>query len=144
MTLMEMVVIIVVIGLAIPALLTNFATISRRAVSSEAIADGTMYAEQLMEEITSKDFVDPSQTGNTALGPNGSETYPDYNDVDDYAGYTGTAGGYSLSVAVVYASLSGSTWVVSATPTDFKLITVTVSNARSRLNAALTALAAAY
>lgn len=143
-TLMEMVVIITVIGLAIPAMLNNFASISIRAIRSEAVADAAFYSQQMMEEVKAKAFVDPGEPNNTALGPNGSEAYPGFNDIDDYDNYARNEGAYSISVSVVYADLNGSSWEVSPDPTGYKLVTVTARNARDMVNSSMATLVAAY
>ena len=121
-----MVVIIVVMGLAIPALLNNWADLSWRSVQSEIIADETFYAQALLEEIKSKEFVDPDYPDDQALGPNSGETYPYFDDVDDYNGFDNTTAGFRRTVAVDYANLTSSTWQHSAVYTDFKRIKVSV------------------
>lgn len=139
-TLVEMIIVIVVVGMAVPALMTNFATVSVRSLKAEAVGDAAFYAEQLLEEIGSKEFVDPDASGNTALGPNSGESYPAYNDVDDFAGFTQTDGPFTTAVAVNYANLSGTTWVTTATATDYKLVTITVRNARNMVNTVMSTL----
>jgi len=127
LTLFEMVTIIVVMGLAIPVLLNMWADVARRSGRSEAIAEATFYAEELMEEIKSKAFEDPNQT--PGFGPESGEGGRlNYDDVDDFNGYSDSpAVGYNRSCVVNYMTLSVSTWVVSGSPTDFKRISVTVS-----------------
>jgi Tfp pilus assembly protein FimT len=122
-----MVVIIVVVGLAIPALLNNWAGLSWRSVQSEIIADETFYSQALLEEIKSKEFVDPNDPNNQALGPNSGETYPNFDDVDDYNGFDNTTAGFRRRVVVDYVTLTSSTWQYSASYTDFKRIKVSVS-----------------
>ncbi len=143
-TLIEMVAVIVVLGMAIPTLLTAFSSAAWRASRSENIADATFYAQQLMEEVKSKRFdesVTPPWT--RTLGSDGGETYPDYDDVDDFNGYADTpAAGFTRSVVVDFVRLSGSTWgnctfagncVAAATCTNcneccYKRVQVTVAN----------------
>jgi len=139
-TLVEMIVVIVVVGMAIPALMTNFATVSTRSLKSEAVGDATFYAEQLLEEIGSKAFVDPDYSGNTALGPNNGESYPGYNDVDDFANFSQVNGPFTTTVTVNYANLSGTDWTTVTSATDYKLVTVTVRNARNMVNAVMNTL----
>lgn len=55
-TLMEMLAVIVLMGAAIPPLLTMWADIAWRSGRTEAIADAQFYAQELMEEIKSKSF----------------------------------------------------------------------------------------
>lgn len=109
-TLIEMVAVIVVLGLAIPALLTMWADVAWRSARSEAIADATFYAQELMEEIKSKKFEDPDQT--PVFGPESGESgHSNYDDVDDFNGYSDSpATGYNRCVTVDYVTLSGSNW----------------------------------
>jgi type II secretory pathway pseudopilin PulG len=146
LTLIELIVIIVVMGLAIPALIANLANITWRSAQSQAMGDSLSYARSLLEEIKAKDFSDPDDPDNMTLGVNAEDVYPNYNDVDDYNGYNDTpASGFSRRVAVDYVNLSASQWFVSADPTDFKRIKVTVSsNARSSGNITLEYVASAY
>lgn len=141
-TLIEMVAVIVVLGVAIPPLLTMWADVAWRASRSEALADATFYAQELMEEIKSKRFVDPEDPTNTALGSNG-ETYPNFDDIDDFNNYSVSISGYNCCVTVDYLTLNGSVWqgncnpnnpttctpatCVSANATDYKRVIVRVS-----------------
>lgn len=134
MTLIEMLVIIVVIGMAVPAMLTNFASLSLRAIRSEAVADAVFHAEQLMEEITARPFVDPDDKENTLIGPNSGESYQDFDDIDDYNGYPRISGAYTMSAAVSYVTLNTAKWVESPNTTDFKRVRVTVKNDRNMVN----------
>ena len=146
-TLIEMVAIIAVVGLAIPPLMLMWQDLSYRSARATAISQATFYAQELMEEIKSKDFVDPDDPTNPALGPNG-ETYPNFDDVDDFNGYSenpiSDAPGYNRCVTVDYADLSESTWAGNCSPpnpadcnpptcnpedaTDYKRIRVLVSH----------------
>ncbi len=143
-TLIEMVAVIVVLGMAIPTLLTAFSSAAWRSSRSENIADATFYAQELMEEVKSKGFdenITPPWT--KTLGPDSGETYPNFDDIDDFNGYSDTpAAGFTRSVAVDFVRLSGSTWgsctfsgncVAATTCTScneccYKRIQVTVSN----------------
>jgi len=130
LTLFEMVTIIVVMGLVIPVLLNMWADVARKSGRSESMAEATFYAQELMEEIKSKDFADPTQT--PVFGPESGESgRSDYDDVDDFNGYSDPpASSYTRSCVVDYVELSGSTWgAATSPPTDFKRITVTVSRA---------------
>jgi MSHA pilin protein MshD len=128
-TLIEMIVIIVVIGIAIPVLMRMWADLALRSTDSEVIADSTFLAGGLMEEIKSKKFVDPQEPSNTLLGPNSGEVYPAFDDVDDYNNFTDTPQpSYKRQVWVSYSSLDGaSAWKPVGTPTDYKYIKVNVS-----------------
>jgi MSHA pilin protein MshD len=133
-TLIEMVAVIVVLSLAIPALLTMWADVAWRSVRSEAIGDAAFYAQQLMEEIKSKRFDENDSSPWTSnLGPEPGETITgtgdsSFDDVDDYNGYSDNpAIDYSRSCTVDYVELSDSTWqAATSPPTDFKRIRVAV------------------
>lgn len=147
LTIIELVVVIVVLGLAIPPLLTMWANVAWRSAASEFLADSAFYAQTLMEEIKSKNFDEnASSPWSAALGPEGGETYPNYNDVDDFNGYTNSpAAGYTRSAAIDYVRLSGSTWTTSASATDYKRIVVTISRASGHvIPVTLTALVSAH
>lgn len=129
LTLIELIVIIVVLGVAIPVLLRMWADVALRSSRAEAIAEATFYAEELMEEIRSKDFVDPEDRNNPNLGPNSGEgNRSEYDDVDDFNGYLDNpTAGYTRRCTVDYVTLNGTLWVSSAGTTNFKRITVSVS-----------------
>lgn len=143
-TLIEMVAVIVVVGVSIPPLMLAWQNLGYRSARAEAMSQGTFYAQDLMEEIKSKDFVDLDDPTNTALGPNG-ETYPNFDDVDDFNSYSDNPDtGYNRCVTVDYVALSDSTWGGTCTPsnptdcnspscnpadaTDYKRIQVLVSH----------------
>jgi len=142
-TLIEMVAVIVVVGLAIPPLMLMWQNVAYSSGRSATISQATFYAQELMEEIKSKEFVDPEDSTNPALGPNG-ETYPNFDDVDDFNGHSDSVTGYSRCVTVDYVNLNGSNWGGNCTPdtptnctppncassdaTDYKRIRVLVSH----------------
>jgi MSHA pilin protein MshD len=135
-TLIEMVIIISVLGVAIPGLLKNWADVSWRSVGSELLADATFYARGLLEEIQSKNFDEktaPNPSWSTTLGADTGETSSSlFDDVDDFNGYSDLpGGGFTRTVAVAYILLSGSSWVDATpaqSPTDYKRVTVTVAH----------------
>lgn len=134
LTIIELVVVIVVLGLAIPPLLTSWANIGWRSVRSEALADATFYAQALLEEIKSKRFDEnTSSPWSSLLGPETGESRSGsgasaFDDVDDYNGYSDSpATRYNRSATVDYAALSGTTWQNSGSISNFKRIAVTVS-----------------
>ena len=123
----ELIVIITVLGLSIPVLLTMWADVAWRSARWESLADANFYAQQLMEEIKSKEFVDPDDAANTVLGPNGTESYPNYNDVDDFNGYSDIQDSkYSRCVTVDYVSLPSNVWVGTCNPAQPVSCTVPV------------------
>lgn len=112
-TLIEMVSVIVVLGVSIPILLTMWADVAWRSSRSEVISDAIFYAQQLMEEVKSKGYdqnTSPPWTNPANLGPDGGETYPNFNDVDDFNNYSDTVNRYNRSVSVKYVYLNGNNW----------------------------------
>jgi type II secretory pathway pseudopilin PulG len=115
--LIELVAVLVVAGIAIPVLMTMWATISWRSVGSENVADTTFYARALMEEVKSKKFdhntISP-WTFSANLGIDTGENRADsrtFNDVDDYVNTTDSnitvpAPGYIRSAIAEYVSLN--------------------------------------
>ncbi len=99
-------------------------------------------SDNLIEEIKQKSFDEATiefPTTNTAsltppanLGPEAGETYPNYNDVDDYNGFADTITApyfetYYVSCSVEYVD-GDNPDVASTTQTFYKKVTVTVSS----------------
>ena len=152
LTLIEMVAMIVVLGIAIPPLLTNWADIAWRSERSESLADASFYAQELMEQIKSKRYDEKSSSpwtpstnfSSTDSGESKSDSAT-FDDIDDFAGctdplVTAPAAGYSRLADIDYVWLNGSAWqgcgaVPACNGTDctqcnaccYKRITVTVS-----------------
>ena len=159
-TLIEMVAVIVVLGIAIPPLLTNFGDIAWRSGRAESLADGSFYAQELMEEVKSKAFDEnsirpfTSSSGfSSAEAGESKANASTFDDLDDFVGatdaaVTSPASGYSRSVSLDYVQLSGSTWSACGATTCtastncaicaaccYKRITVTVSRTDNLLPA---------
>jgi hypothetical protein len=86
--------------------------LSYRSARATAISQATFYAQELMEEIKSKRFDENNDSPwSSTLGIEG-ETYPNYDDVDDFNGYSDNpATGYTRSVTVNYVRLdANNTW----------------------------------
>ncbi len=69
----------------------------------------------------------------TTLGPETGEVYPNFNDFDDFNGLVkidtvANSAVFKTTVVVQYVTVSGSSIVVSSTPTYSKQITVKVSS----------------
>lgn len=159
LTIIELVVVIVVLGLAVPPLLTMWANVAWRSSKAEALADATFYAQELMEEIKSKNFDENTSspwTPSGSFGPDDGENSNNratFDDVDDFVGcadtsVTAPAAGYTRSATVDYVSLSGCpsacTWAASGSA-DYKRISVTVARTDSvGTSASLTALVSAH
>ena len=145
-TLAEVLVSVVVIVIALVPLITVLGQGVKRGKDPQKITVANFLAQDLMEEIMCKKFdEDPTNPDTTArLGPDsgetrqGSPTSRNYDDVDDYDGYTesppkevdGTQmtdyAGYTRSVVVDYMNETNLD-LVSTGITRFKRITVTVS-----------------
>ena len=101
----------------------------------------TSIATSQIEEISRLAFDECTDSNSTSslssltppgsLGPEPGETYPNYNDVDDYNGFTKTdtsmTAVFHISCSVVYVSDTNPD-VASAVPTWNKKITITVSS----------------
>jgi hypothetical protein len=96
--------------------------------------------DDLIEEIKAKSFdqntvqfpINNPSGLSAVLGPESGEVYPNFNDVDDYNGYTRNisapnAEDYVVSCVVQYVQSSNQD-AVSSTPTFFKKVTVTVTS----------------
>jgi type II secretory pathway pseudopilin PulG len=119
-TLIELVVIIVVLGLAIPVLLTNWANVAWRSVRSEGMTESAFFAQELLEEMRSKRFdeqtifpwTDPASFSSADPGENKNDRRT-FDDIDDYVQaadpwVTVPIAGYMRSATVEYANLSSS------------------------------------
>ena len=96
-------------------------------------------ANNLLDEISSKDYdqtkgVKPAEfTPSSLLGPDGSETYPNFNDVDDYNRLKRTipssifSNGLALTVSVSYVNPLN-TVQVSTAPTMAKRVDLLIFN----------------
>lgn len=95
--------------------------------------------DDLLEEIKQKAFdertvdfqaIQINQLTPRPLGPDGTETWPNFNDIDDYNNYsevisTPFAEDYTVKCAVDYCTATG---MPSLTQSFYKLITITVSS----------------
>lgn len=147
-TLIEIILIIVIVSIAIPALLILLGQGAKQGVNAEIQITASEAAQQLMEEIKSKcwdasKIVAGACTGTGTGGAIGKEgqtrtactgTPSTYDDVDDYDGDIETCSwnntAYTRSVEVCYVP-AGNLEDISAcnTVTDYKRIRVRVNNA---------------
>ena len=145
-TLAEVLVAVVVIVIALVPLITVLGQGVKRGKDPQKITVANFLAQDLMEEIMCKKFdEDPTNPDTTVnLGPDSGETRSgnpttrNYDDVDDYDGYTETPPkevdgtvmtdytGYTRSVVVDYVSETNLD-LVSTAITRFKRVSVTVS-----------------
>jgi len=147
-SLIEIIMIIVVVSIAIPALLILVGGEAQRGIEPELRITATNVAQQLMDEIMTKCW---DETATTAANCSGTVAYTNlgiddetlgvlstYDDMDDYAAVGGvpavTVGGvsYSRSVQVCYVpdtalnSISPCV-ILGSTGTNYKRIAVTVT-----------------
>jgi prepilin-type N-terminal cleavage/methylation domain-containing protein len=154
-TLIELVIAVVIVGIAIPVLVRNWADVTMRSVESETISDAAFYAEQLMEEIKSKRFDEQTEPAWTAANLFGAKRADEsdetnnrtrYDDIDDYDGFTEALPRSFVSlVSVQYANLTGASWqAVASGTTDFKRVTVNISRKNIPKAAALVTVVGRY
>ncbi|MFQ5771795.1 MAG: hypothetical protein ACE5HX_14770 [bacterium] len=100
-------------------------------------------AQQFVEEAKVKAFDENTIAGNpismpggftsTPMGPGVSESYPNFDDVDDFNGLTTTVttkmGPMSVNIAVDYVQDTNLDSIVNPTKTFYKKMTVTVQSA---------------
>lgn len=158
-TLIEIVMIIVIVSIAIPALLIVLGQETRQSVDAELQINAVNVGQAMMDEIRSKCWDETAVSGSTCTGtvtPSaigtdgapGSETRTactgtsatPYDDVDDYNGYNETCswGGpsFTTTVQVCYVpsgNLNNNSpcTTAQASATDYKRIQVDVQNASS-------------
>jgi MSHA pilin protein MshD len=128
--LIELVATLVVVGIALPVLMSMWANISWRAVGAENIGDANAYGRALMEEVISRKFdqnANSPWSSSSNLGIDPGENRADarsFNDADDYinttdGGVTTPAPGYIRSVKVDYVYPDGSnTWQACVLPVN--------------------------
>lgn len=120
---------IVVLSIAVTGIMSLLSYVTHRFSFSEEIAGSIFYGQQLMEEIRSKRYDEqtaadnpPPWTDSANFGPDTSTTgldgttnenstdHNNWDDVDDYDGYSQAVPGYTITVSVAYARLNGTNW----------------------------------
>ncbi len=134
-TLIEILVTIVVLGIAATSIMSVFISTVKTSADPLIQQQAVSIAEAYMEEIQSQHFADPVavETGGAEAG----ETRATYNDVQDYAGLSDTGAknqnnvaiagltDYDVAVSVTAQTLSGSTSIAAV---NSRRIDVTVSH----------------
>lgn len=133
MTLIELVLAIVILGIGVAALLTVFASTVKGSADPMLHKQMLAIAEEMMEEIVIKPYVAAANTAPTGCARN------TFNDVGDYDGYSTTSirvicdvdgnqipslSGYTVQVSVV----ADATTFASNSVSDAKKITITVTH----------------
>lgn len=129
----------VVLAVAVVGIAGLIAASSQQAAAMEQSAQGLTLARQLLEEIIARPFQDPQDPTNTAIGRDFGETdRVDFDDVDDYHGWSDQATALPTPAGTVDAS-GGRPFTrgvvvervvpngVAAAATDFALVKVIVS-----------------
>lgn len=136
-TLVELVLAIVILGLVVPILLALGSSVAFRFYQAEVRARAAQLAHRLESTVISRRFDELLQKSggswSATLGPESGEISASYDDVDDFHGFsetlTGGLAGYTLSVSVTYAATDMVNRVIAASGSagnDYKLITVRV------------------
>jgi MSHA pilin protein MshD len=160
-TLIELIIFIVIISVGLAGVLLIFDTVTRRSADPVRAKQAIAVAEGMLDEIMNKSFCDPDTVTLPApgtsvpatCGTHTTEATRDlYDDVDDYIGYNRTGvrdvasdatvvlAGYNVTVTVTMPA-PGSNFVVGAntiTPTDYRIVTVTVSDTVGNQSYAIT------
>jgi len=121
-TLLELISVIVIMSVAITAIVMLLASISSRVDYSERISMAAFYAQQMMEQARGADFAE----------------------VDNLTGTDSPASGYQRVVSAGYCQLSGNNWVASASPTNYKMVNVTVTRQASSARSSLVTIMSDY
>ena len=137
-TLIEIIISIIVFAIIIIPLMNVFATVSRDTASGIFINRASTLANSYVELVLTRSFDEETAspfTDPVNLGPDSGESaVTDYDDVDDFKGYTFTDSDYpnlSGAIDVYYVTdpdASGNWDSVSLSSTDYKRIDVTVTH----------------
>ena len=131
-TLLEVILAMIILGVAYISLLPLFSSIQSRSADTEIFVKAQALAEGLMEEIVSKQFDDNEDPPFTlALGAE-EALRKNYDDVDDFRGFTQSTingfPGFNSEVRVFYVDEAVSLDDSVAGPTRYKKIIVTVAH----------------
>ncbi len=137
-TIIELIIVIVVLGIALPPLLFTVSDTLEDNVKVRTIQTASVLGRSLLEEILSKRYDEnTSSPWSNPLGPNGGETRATYDDIDDFDGFTENPisgfTGYSSSVTVYYVNPDtaglDTAQPDSSNTLDYKRIDVTITHA---------------
>ncbi|MBC8402080.1 MAG: hypothetical protein ISR95_00960 [Candidatus Marinimicrobia bacterium] len=135
-SLIELIIVIILLAVAFPAFMQMLNTSDEKRAEAEIRTIQTTLANDLMNEIRSRWYDDYyTEEWSTTLGPELDEiSLSDYDDVDDFHGWSEAEGEisdfphYSRSATVEYVDVEGDLETPVTGPTDYKLVTVTISH----------------
>jgi MSHA pilin protein MshD len=136
-TIIELIIVIAVLGIAIPPLLSSISETLESNIKVRTTQTASILGRGLMEEILSKQYdLSTSSPWSNPLGAGVGETRATYNDVDDFDGFSENPisgfTGYSSSVSVYYVD-PDTTGLDTAKPDssntlDYKRVDVTITH----------------
>ncbi|MBU1006299.1 MAG: type II secretion system GspH family protein [Candidatus Omnitrophica bacterium] len=109
-TLIEIVMVMVLIGLVVPPLLGMFSDVTKKSAQAELISTANSLARSLLEEIVSKEYDENgSSPWSNPLGPDsGESSRNNYDDMDDFDGFSESSisgfPGFSRTAVVYYVN----------------------------------------
>lgn len=135
-TLMELVAIIIVMGIAVSTLMSFLGTTTQRVNFSENEVYASFAAEQLMESSVAQGFIGISDFSWFTLVWNVSGNWINQSSGNITAYVQSAANardGFAKSVIVRYCNVSGNQWVITDNNSDpFKMVNVTVTKSGSK------------
>lgn len=131
-SILELVIAMTVLAVGLIPIISLIINVNDGITNRELQIKTMMAAQNLMEEVMAKKWDELSSehkiyvsTGSFTLGLDATP----YNDVDDYNNYTDTTLNITRAVQVHYVNCDiNSDVTTSATPTDFKQVTITATN----------------
>ena len=146
LTLVEVSISTLIVGMLMLASLQSVANIGRTWTATNQLVDGQGLAQELIREILAQSYSDPTDPNATTWGlESGETTRATFDDIDDYSGWTespvknaaGTAltgyTGWTRSVTVQKLATSGYTVLANgAADQGLRAITVTVTSPTGR------------
>lgn len=146
LSLVEVVVSTFLVGLVMVGALKSVGGVVKTRIAATRAHDGTLLAQDLMNEILSQEFVEPTQSPiffGYENNPEGSQSRLNYDDVDDYNGWTRSPPrtkdntalteytGWTRSASISFVQRNAPN-TVSGTDEGLKRIIVTVTDPNGR------------
>ena len=135
-TLIEIIIVIVITSILFPMMMMLLGNLTAQMAKSKEITIATDLAREMMEIIKTKRFDENDRTdpavGSWSATPfvadSGESGFATFDDKDDFNGYSDTPlPAYTRNVTVIYVAPTNYT-SASGSPTNYKKITVTVTN----------------